>query len=91
VKIYDARVLGGFPYVPPEVPCKASDECHGPGSLAPAAPNIGSISGTPIGNQQNQAANRCRKHRRCGHSRGRHKHKHRFRHRRARHRRGGHG
>jgi len=50
VKIYDARELGGFPYVPPEVQCKASDECHGPSSKAPAEPSIKSLAGSPIGN-----------------------------------------
>ena len=37
VKIYDARSLGGFPYSPPVIQCKASDECHGRG-LSDAAP-----------------------------------------------------
>jgi hypothetical protein len=45
-KIYDAREGGGFPFVPSPVPCKASDECHGPGSLAPAPPEITSVVGT---------------------------------------------
>jgi sugar lactone lactonase YvrE len=46
VKIYDAREEGGFPYTPPPVPCKASDECHGPSSQAPGPPQIGTIRGT---------------------------------------------
>jgi hypothetical protein len=49
VKIYDARSLGGFPFVPPAIPCKASDECHGPGTPAPVPPNIKSTAGTPAG------------------------------------------
>jgi hypothetical protein len=49
VKIYDARSLGGFPFVPPAVPCKASDECHGPSTAAPVPPNIKSTAGTPSG------------------------------------------
>ena len=44
-KLYDARELGGFPYIPPPVPCKASDECHGPGSAAPP-PDIGTVTGS---------------------------------------------
>ena len=42
-KIYDARELGGFPFIPRPPPCKASDECHGPGSQRPTActPAIG--------------------------------------------------
>jgi hypothetical protein len=47
VKIYDAREDGGFPYAYPEVPCKASDECHGASSPAPPPLEVGSESGTP--------------------------------------------
>jgi hypothetical protein len=50
VKIYDARAGGGIPYVPPRSPCKASDECHGPGTEVPPAPDIRTIRGTG-GNQ----------------------------------------
>ncbi len=50
VKIYDARSLGGFPYVPPEPQCKASDECHGAGTPTPPPPNIKSVARTPGGN-----------------------------------------
>jgi hypothetical protein len=45
VKIYDARENGGFPFDPPRGLCKASDECHGPGSEAPPPPNINTTSG----------------------------------------------
>jgi len=45
-KLYDARELGGFPYIPPPVPCKASDECHGPSSQVPPPPNIGTFKGS---------------------------------------------
>ena len=47
VKIYDARAFGGFPFVPANVPCKASDECHGPGSSAPPPPSIRTVAGRP--------------------------------------------
>jgi hypothetical protein len=57
VKIYDARSLGGFPFAPDAVPCKASDECHGPGTPTPAPPNIKSIAGTP----RKAKAARCKK------------------------------
>ena len=50
MKVYDARSFGGYPFVPAEVPCKASDECHGPGSQAAPEPNVGTIAGAPIGN-----------------------------------------
>jgi hypothetical protein len=56
VKIYDARAFGGFPYSPPPIPCKASDECHGAGSPTPAAPSIGTIAGRPIGNAARRPA-----------------------------------
>jgi hypothetical protein len=46
VKIYDARENGGFPYTPPPVGCKASDECHGAGSATPESPQINTILGT---------------------------------------------
>ena len=35
--------------MPEEVPCKASDECHGPGTETPPPPNIKSIAGKPEG------------------------------------------
>jgi hypothetical protein len=80
VKIYDARSFGGYPYVPPEVPCKASDECHGPGSQPAGAPTIGTIAGTPIGNSAKsrrkcQPGERCRRHKRRRHRKHRHGHK----------------
>jgi hypothetical protein len=45
-KIYDARELGGFPFIPMPVPCKASDECHGPSSQAAPPPNLGTFKGS---------------------------------------------
>ncbi len=45
VRIYDARELGGFPYIPPPVPCKASDECHGPKIRVSARPGIRACRG----------------------------------------------
>ena len=45
VKIYDARAEGGFPFNPPPDPCKASDECHGPGTQAAPDPVINTITG----------------------------------------------
>jgi hypothetical protein len=56
VRLYDARAGGGFPYSPPPVSCKASDECHGPGSEQPATLEINTVTGyTP------SAGSRCRK------------------------------
>jgi hypothetical protein len=46
VKVYDARQGGGFPYLEPEISCKASDECHGAGSAAPGPTGINTIKGS---------------------------------------------
>ena len=69
VKVYDARSVGGFPFVPPAVPCKASDECHGPGSQAPAgagrsAPTPARRAGTPAGAARRNASTgrACKRH-----------------------------
>ena len=43
-KFYDARTGGGFRYIPPQAPCAAADECHGPGSSSPAAPQFGTVA-----------------------------------------------
>jgi hypothetical protein len=48
VRVYDARTGGGFPFVPAPVLCKASDECHGPGSQDPGSLNINTRTGTVI-------------------------------------------
>jgi DNA-binding beta-propeller fold protein YncE len=72
-KLYDARELGGFPFIPPPPPCKASDECHGPSSQAAPAPNIGTFKGSG----GNAAAPK--KHHR------RHHHRHHTRHKAHRH------
>ena len=45
VKIYDAREEGGFYVQLKEPPCRASDECHGPGTQAPPPPDIGTYRG----------------------------------------------
>ena len=50
VRIYDARSLSGFPFISPEPQCKASDECHGPGTQQPPPPPIKSFAETPGGN-----------------------------------------
>jgi hypothetical protein len=99
VKIYDAREGGGFPYSPPTVPCKASDECHGAGTESPAPANINSVAGS-TGNLGSKAGNgriRCkrgsghrRRHKRCVR---RHRHPRHAHHRkgRKRHRHGNRG
>ena len=45
VKVYDARQDGGFYVQLKEPPCRASDECHGPGTQAPPPPDIGTYRG----------------------------------------------
>ena len=51
-RIYDARVNGGFFKLPVKPQCAASDECHGPGTIAPGPPQIASSGRTSNGNRQ---------------------------------------
>jgi hypothetical protein len=41
IKFYDARTNGGFPIVPPDLPCSAADECHGDTSSSGSEPLLG--------------------------------------------------
>jgi hypothetical protein len=61
-KIYDARSGGGFPFNPINASCEAADECHGPGSLPPAHPTLGSTS--DLGDRGNYAASQGKKRKR---------------------------
>jgi hypothetical protein len=61
VKVYDARENGGFPYVPPEAGCKASDECHGPASQPGPTPGINTITGTRGNANEGKAGVTCKK------------------------------
>jgi hypothetical protein len=45
LKFYDARTGGGFAVVKEPAPCAAADECHGPESVPPAQPVIGTGAG----------------------------------------------
>ncbi len=79
MKIYDAREGGGFPYLFPEVTCKASDECHGAASPAPGPLQIGTESGSPVqGGHGSKSCKRgyVRKHGRCVHKPKSRRHKH---------------
>jgi DNA-binding beta-propeller fold protein YncE len=86
VKIYDARVGGGYAQVPPPVPCQASDECHGASTQPPPPPNIKTIPGNPIGNEV-EAPLHCKKGTKAKHGRcvkepkHHHRHRHQARHR----------
>jgi hypothetical protein len=60
VKLYTARSGGGLFVLPKTKPCQASDECHGPGTIEPPAPPIGSYAATP-----GQFPSRSRGPRRC--------------------------
>jgi hypothetical protein len=80
VKIYDARSFGGFPFIPAAAPCRASDECHGPGSPTPPAPNIGTVAGTPIGNAGRKPAKCKLRKGKCKHKKHRKRRKHRKQH-----------
>jgi hypothetical protein len=46
MKLYDARTEGGRFVIAPPPPCAASDECHGPGTQAAPAPQVGTLNGT---------------------------------------------
>lgn len=46
MKIYTARENGGFPTPVTLGACQASDECHGPGSVAPPAEALPTFQGT---------------------------------------------
>jgi DNA-binding beta-propeller fold protein YncE len=61
VKIYDARVEGGFAFTPEPVPCKASDECHGPSSEAAPSPPINTLGGEGGNLAPKEAAKKCAK------------------------------
>jgi hypothetical protein len=80
VKIYDARSEGGFPFDPPPDPCKASDECHGPGTQAAPQPVINTVTGPgnlkPRPKKPHCRRGFVRKHRRCvrRHRRKHHRH-----------------
>jgi hypothetical protein len=64
-RIYDARVNGGFFKLPTPVDCAASDECHGPGTIAPPAPDIRSSGKTTNGNVVTCAKNRVKRRGKC--------------------------
>jgi hypothetical protein len=78
MKIYDAREDGGFAIEPPPLPCQASDECHGPGSPEPAAPQIRTVTGSD--EAQKPSRRSCVKRSsakagKCGRKRHRHRHR----------------
>jgi hypothetical protein len=79
VKIYDARVDGGFLQLPSPQPCAASDECHGAGSQSPPPPNVNSLEGAgSSGYGPPPPRNKCRKGsvRRHGKCVRKHRHRH---------------
>jgi hypothetical protein len=65
MRIYDARAGGGFFKLPAEVPCAASDECHGPGTAPAPAPPIRSSGPTTQGNFLTCAKNRVKRRGKC--------------------------
>jgi hypothetical protein len=77
MKIYDARAEGGYLLTPARPACAASDECHGPGTVAPPPPPINTVtgSGTQNGGKRNKHKHRHRKknrHRKHRHTTRRH-------------------
>jgi hypothetical protein len=65
IRIYDARVNGGFFKFPAPVACAASDECHGPGTVSPGTPDIRSSGRTTTGNVVVCAKNRVKRRGKC--------------------------
>lgn len=65
MKIYDARVNGGFFKLPDEVPCAAADECHGPSSPVPPPPDIKSSGPTTRGNVLTCRKGKVKRHGKC--------------------------
>jgi hypothetical protein len=64
IKVYTARENGGFPFLPPPVPCQAADECRGAVTPQPSAPNINTFTGGGPGRGnagEGKKAKRCRK------------------------------
>jgi hypothetical protein len=74
LKIYTAREGGGFPNTAAIVDCQASDECHGPGSAAPAAGLLPTIQGTG-GNYADHPVKKKKKHKKKKHKKKKHKKK----------------
>ncbi len=67
-KIYDARVGGGLFALPSSPGCRASDECHGPGTIAPPPPQIDSSGPTSDGNhgiKKGCSKGKVKKHGKC--------------------------
>ncbi len=77
MKFYDARTNGGFAQPPPTPPCEAAEECHGPGSEAPALPTQGTAADLTGGNATSTSR----------HDKSRRRAEHRRHHRRAHSRR----
>jgi Fibronectin type III domain len=71
MKIYDARAEGGFPANPPRPPCAASDECHGPGTVAAPPPPINTVTGSGA---QSGSRNKRKHHHRKKHRHRKHRH-----------------
>jgi len=73
LRFYDARTDGGFAQPPPAQPCAAAEECHGPGTEAPALPTKGTAA-TLAGGNADPGSNRPGK---THHKRAKHKRHHR--------------
>jgi hypothetical protein len=86
VRIYDAREGGGFFVIPPPAACKASDECHGPGSPEPAPLSINTNVSEVRGNLVSCHRNQVRRHGQCVRKPRRHR-PHKRRHRGRKHHR----
>jgi DNA-binding beta-propeller fold protein YncE len=76
IKVYTAREDGGFLAPVVRQPCQASDECHGPGSVAPLAGGLPTLQGNggnlaqpqPKRKKHHKKRKRHRKHQHRGHA-----------------------
>ncbi len=76
LKFYDARTNGGFPQPPPVPPCEAAEECHGPGTEAPALPTQGTAAHLSGGNASAVPRHGRKRHKRAKHRRHHRRHAH---------------
>ena len=73
-RIYDARVNGGFFKLPVKPQCAASDECHGPGTVAAGPPQIASSGRTSNGNHSACQKGKVKRKGKCVKKKSRKKH-----------------
>lgn len=74
MKIYDARSEGGYLFTPARPACAASDECHGPGTVAAPPPPINTVTGSGAQNGGRGSQKKRKHHHRKKHRHRKHRH-----------------